>query len=379
MTATAVLRSGVRGLALAGVVAAAACSPARFLEASRVLADIDAGLGPSTLKETTPAPSRNPVTFRVGGRPRAGDLYLPGVPAEAGLVLVPGITREGKDDPRLIAFASTLARARFEVLVPDLPNLSALKVSADDAGAIADAVRFFDDRPTGARLGVAAISYAVGPAVAALFEDGADKRVDFVLAIGGYYDIEATITFFTTGHYRPHSSRAWRHRPPNDYGKWVFVRSNADRLESAADRTTLRAMAERKLDDLQADVSDLAAGLGAEGRSVYALLLNGDPERVPALIAGLPPGVAAEIARLDLRRLPLERLDVQFVLVHGRDDPIIPETESVALAAAVAAGRARLYLVDSLDHVDPKPAGLMDRLILLRAIAALLEIRDEGA
>ena len=379
MTATAVLRSGVRGLALAGVVAAAACSPARFLEASRVLADIDAGLGPSTLKETTPAPSRNPVTFRVGGRPRAGDLYLPGVPAEAGLVLVPGITREGKDDPRLIAFASTLARARFEVLVPDLPNLSALKVSADDAGAIADAVRFFDDRPTGARLGVAAISYAVGPAVAALFEDGADKRVDFVLAIGGYYDIEATITFFTTGHYRPHSSRAWRHRPPNDYGKWVFVRSNADRLESAADRTTLRAMAERKLDDLQADVSDLAAGLGAEGRSVYALLLNGDPERVPALIAGLPPGVAAAIARLDLRRLPLERLDVQFVLVHGRDDPIIPETESVALAAAVAAGRARLYLVDSLDHVDPKPAGLMDRLILLRAIAALLEIRDEGA
>ena len=67
------------------------------------------------------------------------------------------------------------------------------------------------------------------------------------------------------------------------------------------------------------------------------------------------------------------------MLVHGRDDPIIPETESMALAAAVGAGRARLYLVDSLDHVDPKPAGLVDRLVLLRAIAELLEIRDEGA
>lgn len=379
MTATAVLRSVVRGLALAGVVVAAACSPARFLEASRVLADIDAGFAPSTLKETTPTPSRNPVAFSVDGRPRAGDLYLPGARAEAGLVLVPGITREGKDDPRLIAFANTLSRARFEVLVPDLPNLSALKVSADDAGALADAVRFFDDRPTGARLGVAAISYAVGPAVAALFEEGADARVGFVVAIGGYYDIEATITFFTTGHYRPQGSRAWRHRPPNDYGKWVFVRSNVDRLESAADRTTLWAMAERKLDDLQADVADLAARLGAEGRSVYALLLNDDPDRVPALIAALPSAVAAEIARLDLRRLPLERLDIRFVLVHGRDDPIIPETESVALAAAVGAGRARLYLVDSLDHVNPKPVGLLDRLVLLRAIAELLEIRDEGA
>ena len=379
MTATAVLRSVVRALALAGVVVTAACSPARFLEASRVLADIDAGFAPSTLKETTPKPSRNPVAFSVDGRPRAGDLYIPGARAEAGLVLVPGITREGRDDPRLIAFANTLSRARFEVLVPDLPNLSALKVSADDAGALADAVRFFDDRPTGARLGVAAISYAVGPAVAALFEDGADARVDFVVAIGGYYDIEATITFFTTGHYRPQGSRAWRHRPPNDYGKWVFVRSNVDRLESAADRTTLWAMAERKLDDLQADVSDLAARLGAEGHSVYALLLNDAPDRVPALITALPTAVAAEIARLDLRRLPLERLDVRFLLVHGRDDPIIPETESAALAAAVGAGRARLYLVDSLDHVHPKPAGWMDRLVLLRAIAELLKIRDEGA
>jgi hypothetical protein len=375
MTATAVLRSVVRGLALAGALAAAACSPARFLEASRVLADIDAGFAPSTLKETTPAPSRNPVAFSVDGRPRAGDLYLPGAHADAGLVLVPGITREGKDDPRLIAFASTLSRARFEVLVPNLPNLSALKVSADNAGTLADALRFFDDRPTSARLGMAAISYAVGPAVAALFEDGADARADFVVAIGGYYDIEATLTFFTTGHYRTQESQAWRHRPPNDYGKWVFVRANVDRLESAADRTTLWAMAERKLDDLQADVADLAARLGAEGRSVYALLLNDDPDRVPALIAALPPVVAAEIACLDLSRLPLERLDARFVLVHGRDDPIILETESMA----VGAGRARLYLVDSLDHVDPKPAGLVDRLVLLRAIAELLEIRDEGA
>lgn len=140
----------------------------------------------------------------------------------------------------------------------------------------------------------------------------------------------------------------------------MFLRANVDRLESAADRTTLWAMAERKLDDLQADVADLA-------------------DRAPALIAALPPVVAAEIVHLDLSRLPLEHLDARFVLVHGRDDPIIPETESMALAAAVGAGRARLYLVDSLDHVDPKPAGLVDRLVLLLAIAELLEIRDEGA
>jgi pimeloyl-ACP methyl ester carboxylesterase len=292
------------------------------------------------------------------------------------MVLVPGVARQGTDDPRLVAFANTLARARFEVLVPDLGGLRDLKVGAQDIHAIADACLYLARLDDGRRpLGVTAISYAAGPAVAALFEPGVEEGVDFALAIGGYHDLEAVLTFFTTGYHRE-ALGPWRHRRPNAYGKWMFVRSNAGRLESRRDRVLLSAMAGRKLDDLSADVSDLAADLGQEGRAVWALLENRDPDRVPALIAALSPGVVEDIRRLDLKRRDLARLGVRFILVHGHDDPIIPVTESIGLAAALAPGRAELFILDSLDHVDPKPTGLADKIRLLRAIYTVLEIRD---
>ena len=365
---------------LAAVVALASCSPARLDEAAMVLADIDAGARPSALKRGTGRPERRPVVYRVEGRARAGDVYLPASGALAGMVLVPDITRLGKDDPRLVAFAETLARARFEVLVPDLPNLRDLRVDAADARVLADAVAYLERRRGGqGALAMTSVSYAVGPAILALVEPGAAGLVDVVVAIGGYYDLEATLTFFTTGYYREAPTAAWRHRPPNAYGKWVFVRSNAGHLDDPGDRALVAEMAERKLADPGADVADLVARLGREGRAVHALLTNRDPDRVPALVAALPAAVAEAIAGLDLKRRDLASLKTRFVLVHGRNDPIIPESESRSLAAALAPGRAELTILDSLNHVDPRPAGLLDKARLLGVLYTLLAIRDRGA
>lgn len=362
------------------------CSPARLAEAARVLDDIDAGTGPSQLKEQTPPPRREAVSYGAYGGAEGngagafrGDLYSPGEASLAGMVLVPGVARKGKDDPRLVAFATTLARARFAVLVPDLPRLRDLRVGPEDAIPIAAAARYLGGRLTGREpVGMTAISYAVGPAVLALFEPGVAERVDFVLAIGGYYDMTAVITFITTGSYREQESAVWRYRRANDYGKWAFVRGNSGRLESRADGALLAEMAERKLDHTDAPIDDLVARLGPEGKSVHALLVNSDPERVPGLIAALPRRIAADIAALDLARRDVASLGVDFVLVHGHDDPIIPETESMALARALGPERGELFILESLNHVDPRPAGLADRLRLLWAIYTVLELRDSG-
>ena len=343
-----------------------------------MLGDIAAGADASWLKAATPAPRRAAVTYQSDGRARAADLYHPGGGALAGIVLVPGAARAGKDDPRLVAFATTLARARFAVLVPDVESLRALKPRASDARQIADAAAHLASRnelPPGRPVGIAAISYAVGPAVIAALE--ADTRIGFVVGIGGYHDIAAVVTFFTTGYYRQGPHRPWRRREPNAYGKWVFVLSNVDRVEDARDATTLEAMARRKLADLDADIADLAADLGAEGRAVHGLVVNTDPERVSALIAALPVAVRAEMAALDLARRDLGALDARLVLVHGGDDAIIPPSESRALAAA-AGKSADLYVIDGFSHVDPRP-GPIGTLQLWRAVYRLLEERDAGA
>lgn len=361
-------------LLLAGL--GVACSPARSLEAIRVLRDIEAGSGPSGLKETTPAPSRTFIRF---GEDDAGeaDLYLPGEPARAGIVLVPGLTPHGRDDARLVDFAKTLARARFEVLVPDLPHLRALQVTASDAEPIAAAARYLGERGRPGRpLGIAAVSFAVGPAVLALAEPGVRDRVGFFLGIGGYWDLEALITYVTTGYYREEPGGAWVHRPPKAYGKWVFVLSNAGRLGDAQDASVLTEMANRKLADRDAGIDDLVAGLGPGGRAVYALVANPDPERVPELLRALPTELGDEIARLDLSRRELSSLPVQFVLIHDRSDRIIPAAQSRALAEAVAPGHARLYVIGGLDHAQVKDPGIADAWALFDAVSTLLQLRD---
>lgn len=103
-----------------------ACAPGRTFEALDVLRDIASGAGPSRLKATAPAPRKTTLAYCAAGARRVADLYVAGTP-KAGLVLVPGVARAGKDAPRLVAFARTLARARFMVLVPDIANLRALR------------------------------------------------------------------------------------------------------------------------------------------------------------------------------------------------------------------------------------------------------------
>jgi hypothetical protein len=353
-----------------------ACSPGRGMESVLVLQDIEAGRGPSTLKETTPEPTRAAISFEIDGREREADLYAPGAAARAGMVLVPGVTPEGRGDPQVVAFAETLARARFEVIVPDLPAMRSLQVTALDAVPIAAAARFLDER--GRRpLGMAAVSFAVGPAIIALDQPQAAGRVDFFVAIGGYYDLEALITYITTGFFREQESGPWLYRPPKAYGKWVFVLTNSGRIADPDDRATLFEMASRRLDDAGADVSDLVVRLGPQGRSVYALISNGDPDRVSELIADLPPEVRGEIERLDLRQHNLAALDTDFLLIHDRDDRIIPASQSAALTRAVAPGRAQLYLVGGLDHAQVKTLGIGDALTLLQAVYECLRLRDE--
>lgn len=354
----------------------AGCAPLPDDEAAWVLENLAAGKSSNRLKERTLNPTRRPVAYTIQGRENQGDLYIPGELPLAGIVLVPGVAARGKDDPRLVVFATTLARARFLVLVPDLPNLRALRVRAEDAQNVADAFSHLLSRPefpTRGRAGIGAFSYAVGPAVLAALEPRIHERVDFVLGVGGYYDLEQVITFFTTGYFQKQGE--WHYLEPNRYGKWVFVLGNAERLSDPHDRSAFRAMAKRRLNDPHARIDDLSRRLTSEGQALLALLENRDQVRTPALIDGLPAAIRADIEALNLANKDLSRLRARLILLHGTDDAIIPYTESVALAAAALPERAELFLIDGLAHVDVRPLGL-DRRAMWRAIHVLLAQRN---
>lgn len=354
-------------IALAAALVAA-CSPGRTVESVQVL---------RALASPTPPPgvTRTETTFGPDTRP--ADLYIGPRPPRAALVVVPGAAEAGRRDPRLVRFAQDLAAARFLVFVPQLGADHPLRLSGSDADTIAAAVRHLAAESGAERVGVSALSYAVGPAVLAALREDTRDHVAFVLGVGGYHDITAGITALTTGFWRPAPDAAWQTMDVPINARWLFLEANASRLE-APDDALLEAIAVRRLRDPAAPINDLAAGLTPPGQAVLALMTNPDPDAVPGLISALPEPLRREIETLDLARRDLSPLRARLLLIHGRDDPMVPHSESLALAAAAPHGQARVYLVDGLRHVDLEGVGTWDAVTLAQATYHLLRERDRA-
>lgn len=379
------VRHRVRSVLLCLVLWPLAGCGGHFGEAVDLLADIRAGHGASDLKDRTPPPDRTAISFEAGDDTRDADLWTPGPgqQARAAVVLVPGAAPRGRDDPRLTAFAASLARSGFRVLVPEIPNLREMRVGSGDAGIIADAIRYSAASPMPGPDGIAvapgttalvAISYAVGPAILAMRREGAEGRVGLLLAIGGYRDIANVVSYFTTGVYADRGR--WRRGQPDPRGTWIFVEANAERVGDPDDAALLARIAARRRRDKDAPIGALAERLGPAGRSVLDLAMNRNPQRVRALIERLPDGVRRELAAIDLADRDLSGMGARAVFIHGSRDPVIPAAESRALASAWPTGKSRLLLLDGIAHVDAGGLGLADGLSLVGEVARMLELRD---
>jgi len=348
----------------------------RQSEAALFLEDLAAGDKESRLKSKTQAPTQLSIDYEVQSYQYQADLYISQEPPLASIVLILGVAEQGKDDSRLIAFATTLARSRFIVLVPDIPNLRNLKIRAEDSRTIKDAFTYLislPEFPTQGHAGIGAFSYAVGPAVLAALDPQIREKVNFVLSVGGYYDVEQVITFFTTGYFQ--NDNEWQYLEPNEYGKWVFVLSNVERLSNPVDKKIFLKIAQRKINNPNTSIDDLIINLTTEANSILVLLQNQNHNHASNLITDMPKAIRADLDALNLSNKDLTKLRAKLILLHGTDDDIIPYTESIALAKAVAIGQSEVFLIDGLAHVNVRPETL-NRWKMLRAIDALLKIKN---
>ncbi len=355
---------GVLALSLAFILG----SPIRWGEAALMIWDIAAGGKPTWWQNVTDRPNEYPTQWADG----EGDVYSPTNTVRAAMVLVPGAAVLGRDEPRLQALARTFARAGFVVLVPELPEVRRLALSRHDADRVASAMRQLRQRHPGRPLGVAAVSYAAAPAVIASLQ----VEPQFIVGVGGYYDVEAAIRFVTTGAFRPIGDPREHRFAPNRYGRWVFLLANAGRLDDPNDAAALQTIATMRFRNPDGDVSAVAARLGPDGKAVLALVENRDPDAVTGLIAALPEGVRREIDGLNLALYDLSKLHSDLILVHGRGDPLVPYSESEALAAAASRARVSLFLVDELGHVDFNAVSIANAWTMWRAVNALLAERQ---
>jgi pimeloyl-ACP methyl ester carboxylesterase len=266
--------------------------------------------------------------------PRRDALAVPGAAVDrwrgtggVPLVLVHGYAPAGKDEPRVREAAALLARAGFDVAVPTIPGLTRGRLRPDDVGPVV-ATLTARDAPTV----MVAASVGAGPALLAAADPAVRERVRVVLSLGGYASAPELLRFFLTGEYSWGDIRGRRVHEPGVVR--TFLEANADLLDTSA----RRALA--------------------------------DPARAAAMLAAPPPAITGLLNRLSPDRV-VRDIHARLVLVHGVDDPAIPYTESLRLAAA-RPERTRVVLVRLVEHVEPDPVRAW--LSAGRDLAALLVV-----
>jgi len=347
-----------RALLALTLLGATGCARLLGGESGVVLEAIEQGPARTELGRITPAPSRTRLS--------EADLWLPGDRApRAAIVLAPGFSEAGRDDPRLLPVAESLARAGFAVRVPVLPGAARLTLDPADIDAMRRAAAA--EAAAGRRVALAGISFAAAPALIA-GQDGAD----LVVTLGGFHSMRDLAVFAATGAHRAPGEAAWRRDAPSRFAGPAFLIAIAEAMPDRTDRWLLRDAGERRLRNPDATLDDIAARVTSGGAAALALVAERDPDRVPARLDALPAGAHAALEALDPSRVTLATCTLA---IHGLEDPVIPWTQSAALQAA-ASGRVVTVLVPEFGHVEPAGVPLPGQLALMRAMRMLLGWRD---
>lgn len=287
---------------------------------------------------------REEVSVSVGAHAVAADLYRPLQPAGA-LVLVHGLSRDGRRQPDLERLARLLAGRGQLVLVPQFEGMAAFRLGGTEVADVRAAVEYL--RRLDPRVGLAGLSFGAGPALLAAAEL-ADLRV--VGAFGGYADLRNVIAFITTGVHTWAGQRHVLHQ--EEYNRWKLLAMLVGFVEQSRDRTALASIAERRLANPFDDTGPLESDLGPDGQAILALALNRREEAIGALIGALPARARQALARLSpLGAVP--RVRGRLLIAHGAGDASIPFTESLRLAA-VAPTSPRVLILQGFHHTGPR-------------------------
>jgi fermentation-respiration switch protein FrsA (DUF1100 family) len=277
------------------------------------------------------------------GRQVAVDLYARvSVSRAPGLVLVHGLSPSGKDDPRLREAASLLARAGWAVAVPTVDGLTVLRLRPEDAAAVVASIRALSEQGQ-QPVSILAVSVGAGPALLAAADPGVSSSVSAVLVLGGYASAVELLRYTLTGAYE--FDGLGGRRPVNEAAIAQFARANAELVD---------AMGRRLVD-------------------------NRDPRALDALIGALPDDTRRLLNALS-PATHVGRIRAPLFLIHGRDDPAVPFTESRRLdrAARVAGLTVRTVVVGALGHVEPEHRARSRDLVGLGAAFYAFDLVSRG-
>lgn len=313
--------------------------------------------------------SEEEIRFPVADELRDATVFRPaatdGAPLPAWVVLH-GLTVPGRQHAALRRFVRAIASSGAVVLVPDVPSWRALHIDSDAARqTIPAAVRHLSGLAGVQRGGVGLVGFSFGATQALIAASDPDigRLLRVVVGFGGYCELPRMVRAMLIGEHEWNGTVERIDADP--YGRWMMIGNFLTRIPRYYAMTRV---AEAALElareagrrgafawDAEYDAfkATLAHEMTAEERQIWSVV---------APTAGAPPG-DAELARQLADDLAVVALDLDpalepgdaiaavttpTILVHGRDDRLVPYTESLRLATKLQGARPLRVLVTRL-------------------------------
>jgi len=310
-------------------------------------------------------------------------------PARGAYLIAPGLHFLGPDDPRLDRFCRALASAGLLVMSPFLPAFLDLLVSRESGDHLAMAFDELERRGRGDALpppSIFAISFGTAPALDLASRSMHAHRVGAVLLFGGFCEFRAMVEFAVTG-VTMHRGKP-RELTRDPLNSPVIYRNILDHMDLPGHDVS----AERKL--LLGAWREMVTSTW--GRMELKVEGARDPiaheiaDRLPEALrptflmgCGLAPG-GPEVVRRALdasgeafdfmdAKPRLAEIEAPVIVVHGRDDDVIPYFEAGKLAAAMPQGHAhRVHITGMYGHTGAGMPRLGEAAKEVRTMIAML-------
>jgi dienelactone hydrolase len=316
------------------------------------------GLHTWLVRHLTPSPTVGRFRFPTPGGPMEMEVYRPGKPGRhAAVVVCLGVLPVGVTDPRVAMVGEAFARAGLAALLYWSPSMRELRLDPADTDRLVaafQALRHAPDVDAG-RIGMFGV--CVGGSLALVASARAEIRdgVRFVAAHAPYSSLRTLALEIARESRRlDGAGEPWAVDPLT----WLaYVRCVTQWL-NPADVATLRDAFESRITWNATGTTIVtrsvtppgADALSPEGRLVLRLLIA-TGEDAKAALSALPARIAAMLDEMSPLTCVAEVTSPVILLLHDREDNVVPVTESRRLWAVIRKRPGAHYTELDLNHL----------------------------
>ena len=293
-------------------------------------------------------PVRHEVTYQQATGTGVADVYrIPDGEPRAAVLLFLGANAAGRDDKDVINLGEALARSGFVVMFHWSPTM-ALQRNIDpvEIDNLVRAFQFLEQQEwvDPERVGIGGFCVGASFSLVAAADPRIRDRVRFVNAFGPYFDArELLIQVVTRSRIDQGVRTPWQ---PDRLTLEVFANELIETVDDPADNELLtkRYMTGESID---------AQPVTSAGQTVARLLEGVSPEEAARLYLTLPEDFREGMDQISPSHY-VDDIKAKLLILHDRDDELVPSAESRRLTSAMAdRGDIRYTELLSFDHVRP--------------------------